>query len=284
MKLLTGTSNTELAEKVAKRLGTTLVTGRVGSFADGESLIEFQSKDVQGCHVYIVHSTCRPVNDTLMQLYLMITACKRAGAKSVNVITPYFGYARGDRRFNNMAVPITNSDVSKMLEFAGMDRMGTFDVHSLQIQGAPSHRVVTEDYGASHIGLKYFLDTIEDKSNLVVVSPDAGGIKRAEALQKSFWWHGFSNVGLVYLSKQRSKENQVDSATLIGDVKGKTCLVIDDMIDTGGTLCKSADLIKESGAKDIYAFATHGVFSGKAGDNIAKSAFKKVITTDSMPQ
>jgi len=166
----------------------------------------------------------------------------------------------------------------------GINRAITVDLHCTQIQGMCSAKVSFDNYDAAFTGLSYFLKNIENKDNLVVVSPDAGGIKRATAFHSHFAWHGFNNVGLAMISKERKEANKVDKMTVIGNVKGKTCIIVDDMIDTAGTLCKAADsLIEEQGAAKVYAFATHGIFSGPAGQRIADSKIHKVITTDSMP-
>ena len=281
--LLTGNATKDLAEKVAARLGAKLTEGNVRKFADGEIGVDFNAKDVKGRHCYIIQSTCQPVNDHLMELYLMISACKRSGALSVSAICPYYGYARADRKFNNGACPISAAEVSRMLELAGVDKIFTVDLHSLQTQGFVSSKVQFDDFVGSFTGLSYFLENIKDKDQIVVVSPDAGGMKRATSFQKNFWQHGHENVGLAFCNKERKKANEVASMTLIGDVKDKTCILIDDMADTCGTLCTAADLLKEKGAKDIYAFISHGLFNGPAGDRIEKSSIKKVICTDSMP-
>jgi len=213
----------------------------------------------------------------------MISACRRAGALSVTVVSPYYGYARQDRGAKGKASPVTSGDVSQILEFVGASRIITVDLHSLQTTGMVSPRCQFEDYEGAFAGLNYFLENIEDKKNLVVVSPDAGGMKRAQSFHKHFLYHGHNEVGLAMISKERKAANEVGEVILIGDVQGKQCIIVDDMVDTAGTLCAAAQALKDKGATDVYAFVTHGIFSGPAGDRIAKSQFKKVITTDSMP-
>lgn len=281
--LLAGNSNPNLVNKVAQRLGTTLAPGIVQQFADGEVRCEFEADDVCGKHCYILQPTCRPVNDSLMELITMISACRRAGALSVTVVSPYYGYARQDRGTKGKATPVTSADVSQILEFMGASRIITVDLHSLQTSGMVTAKCQFEDFEGAFAGLDYFLKNIEDKKNLVVVSPDAGGMKRAQSFHKHFLWHGHNEVGLAMISKERKAANEVGEVILIGDVKGKQCIMVDDMADTAGTLCAGAQALKDKGATDVYAFITHGLFSGPAGDRIAKSVFKKVVSTDSMP-
>ena len=175
---MAGNSNPELAQKVAIRLGTKIASGMVKKFADGEVGVSFKAADVVGKHCYIVQPTCPPVNDSLMELYFMISACKRGGAKSVTVVCPYYGYARADRKFNNDASPVSSADVARMLESVGMDRLYTVDLHSLQTQGFVSSKVVFDDFEGAFSGLSYFLKNV-DKDQLCIVSPDVGGMKRA---------------------------------------------------------------------------------------------------------
>ena len=281
--ILSGNSNRDLANKVAARLNTELLPGMVKRFADGEVRCEFDADHVSGAHCYIVQPTCRPVNDSLMELITMISACKRSGALSVTVIAPYYGYARQDRGAKGKATPITSGDVSQIIEFIGADRIITVDLHSLQTTGMVTAKCQFEDYEAAFAGLDYFLQEIEDKTNLVVVSPDAGGMKRAQSFHKHFAYHGHDQVGLAMISKERKAANEVGEVVLIGDVKGKQCIIVDDMVDTAGTLCAAGQALKDKGATDVYAFITHWLFSGPAGDRIAKSCFKKVITSDSIP-
>jgi ribose-phosphate pyrophosphokinase len=174
--------------------------------------------------------------------------------------------------------------VTQILEFMGVNRIITVDLHCLQAQGFVSNKVVFDDYEGAFAGLSYFLDSsvIPNKDEVCVVSPDAGGMKRAKAFHGHFGYHGYDQVGLAMISKERKQANQVDSMTLIGDVKGKTCIIVDDMIDTAGTLVTAAKLLKDSGASRVFAFATHGIFSGPAAERIAKSDLEKVIVTDSM--
>ena len=180
----------------------------------------------------------------------MIAACKRSGAASVTVIVPYYGYARQDRRFGNKAVPISCADVSQMLESAGVNRIISVDLHVLQAQGMVSSQVAFDNYEGAFAGLSYVLNNVKDIDNLVVVSPDAGGMHRAKQFHGHFNYHGYDKVGLAMLHKERKEANKIESMTLIGDVKDKTCIIVDDMIDTAGTLCTAADMLKkEGGAK-----------------------------------
>lgn len=170
----------------------------------------------------------------------MISACKRGGCLSVTVISPYYGYARQDRGAKGKATPITSGDVSQIIEFMGATRIITVDLHSLQTTGMVSSKCQFEDYEAAFAGLSYFLENIHDKKNLVVVSPDAGGMKRAQSFHKHFLWHGHTDVGLAMISKERKAVNEVGEVILIGDVTGKQCIIVDDMVDTAGTLCAAA--------------------------------------------
>ena len=172
-------------------------------FADGEVSVDFKAKAFGHKHCFIIQPTCSPVNDNLMELYLMISACKRAQAKSVTVLMPYYGYARADRKFNDTANPISAANVAGMLEFIGVDKIFTVDLHSLQTQGFVSSKVTFDDFEGCFTGLSYFLKNIEDKDNLCIVSPDAGGMKRAMSFQKHFWWHGHSKVELAFCNKER---------------------------------------------------------------------------------
>lgn len=259
-------------------------TVEVKRFADGESSVKVL-QNVTGRNVYIVQSTCPPsVNDSLMELILMVSACKRGGANSVTVVVPYYGYARQDRKFQGAVTPISGADVAQILEATGVNRIVSVDLHVSQAQGYVSSKTVFDNLEGAVSGLKYFISEIQDKDNIVVVSPDAGGLNRAKAFHKHFLWHGYHKVGLALLNKERKEANKIEKMELVGNVKGKVCIIIDDMIDTAGTLCEAARVLKEDGgATQVYAFASHGLFSGPAAERIRDSALTQVITTDSIP-
>lgn len=199
-------------------------------------------------------------------------------------IIPYYGYARQDRKFQALNMPISGADAAYLIEQMGATRLISVDLHVSQAQGYVSPRVTFDNLEGAFAGLSYFLNEIPDKSEIVVVSPDAGGLSRAKSFHKHFDYHGYQGkVGLAMLNKERKEANKIEKMELVGNVEGKTCIIIDDMIDTAGTLCEAAKILKEKGAKKVYAFASHGLFSGPAAERIRDSALEKVITTDSIP-
>jgi ribose-phosphate pyrophosphokinase len=272
MMVFTGNANPALAERVAERLDLDLGQATVSRFSDGEVSVEIQ-ENVRGKDVFIVQSTCAPTNDNLMELMVFIDAIRRASATRITAVIPYFGYARQDRRPRSARVPISAKVVASMLTNVGVDRVLTVDLHADQIQGffdIPVDNV----YGSPVL-----LDDINDQNydDAVVVSPDIGGVVRARAVAKQL------DTDLAIIDKRRERANESQVMNLIGDVEGRTCILVDDMCDTAGTLCKAAAALKEKGAKRVVSYITHPVFSGPAIDNIANSELDEMVVTDSIP-
>lgn len=273
VKIFTGNANPELAEKVTNKLGLTLGDISVNTFSDGEIAVEIK-ENVRGCDVYVIQPTCMPTNNNLMELVIIIDALRRASAATINAVIPYFGYARQDRRVRSARVPITAKVIADMVTTAGVDRVITLDLHAEQIQGffaVPVDNV----YGSPTL-----LEDIrqQDYENLIVVSPDIGGVVRARAVAKQL-----NDLDLAIIDKRRPKANESQVMNIIGEVEGHTCLLLDDMVDTAGTLCKAAQALKEHGAKKVVAYCTHPVLSGKAIENITHSALDELVVTDSIP-
>jgi ribose-phosphate pyrophosphokinase len=273
MKLFAGNAVPELAQKVADRLYTKLGHASVGRFSDGEISVEIH-ENVRGSDVFIIQSTCSPTNDNLMELIVMIDALRRASAGRITAVMPYFGYARQDRRVRSARVPITAKVVADFLSNVGVDRVLTIDLHAEQIQGFFDVPV------DNAFGTPILLEDLRAREldNPVVVSPDIGGVVRARALAKLM-----NDLDLAIIDKRRPKANVSQVMHIIGDVEGRDCVIVDDMIDTGGTLCKAAVALKEHGANRVFAYATHPIFSGNAVANIADSVIDEVIVTDSIP-
>ncbi len=273
----------ELAEEVVERLGTHLGKSQIKRFADGECSIQIY-ESIRGKDVYIIQPTCNPVNENLLELLLLISTMKRTSARKITAIIPYYGYARADRKMSSR-VPISAADVAKMLETMGVDRVMAIDLHSGQIQGFFGPSVPVDNLEAQIVMVDYILNSglIEDFNNLVIVSPDAGGVYRAKSFAEILINKTNANIGLTMIIKQRIKANEVGKMELVGNVKDQNCIIIDDMIDTAGTLCLAAEELKKHGAKNVYAFATHGLFSGKAIENIEKSSLDKVVVTNTIP-
>lgn len=272
LKIFALSSNRPLAEKISEILGIELGKVAVTRFSDGEIRINIE-ESIRGDHVYIIQSTSKPVNDNLMETLIMIDALKRASAKTVNVVLPYYGYARQDRKARSRE-PITAKLVANMLEKAGADRLLTLDLHAAQIQGffdIPVDHLL----GASLLA-NYFLDHEISGENTVVVSPDHGGVTRARKLAE------FLKAPLAIIDKRRPKANVAEVMNIIGQVEGKTCILIDDMIDTAGTITLAANALKEKGAKEVYACGTHAVLSGPAIERLDESNIEKVVVTDSI--
>lgn len=274
LKLFTLSSNRKLAEQVSKKIGIPLGKSSVRQFSDGEIQVNIE-ESIRGTHVFILQSTSSPVNDNLMEILIMVDALKRASAESVNVVIPYYGYARQDRKARARE-PITSKLVANMLETAGVDRLLTIDLHAAQIQGF-------FDIPVDHLmGAPLIADYFERRDMMgegsVVVSPDHGGVTRARKLAQ------FLRTPIAIIDKRRSvnKMNTSEVMNIIGDVKGKTCILIDDMIDTAGTICHAADALADAGATAVYASCTHPVLSGPAMDNISKSAIKKLVVLDTI--
>ncbi|MGO2479505.1 MAG: ribose-phosphate pyrophosphokinase, partial [Pseudoalteromonas sp.] len=263
----------KLAQKVAKRLYIELGDAVVGRFSDGEISVQIK-ENVRGSDVFILQSTCAPTNDNLMELIVMVDALRRASAGRITAVIPYFGYARQDRRVRSARVPITAKVVADFLSSVGVDRVLTVDLHAEQIQGF--FDVPVDNVFGSPVLLEDMKD--RDFDDVVVVSPDIGGVVRARAIAKLL-----HDTDLAIIDKRRPQANVSQVMHIIGDVEGRDCIIVDDMIDTGGTLCKAAEALKEHGAKRVYAYATHPILSGKAAENIRNSVIDEVIVTDSIP-
>jgi ribose-phosphate pyrophosphokinase len=270
--VFTGNANPELAKNIVNKLGMSLGKAQVNQFSDGEIAVEIQ-ENVRGRDVFVIQPTCAPTHKNLMELLILVDALRRASAGRVTAVVPYFGYARQDRRVRSARVPITAKLVADMMVGVGIDRVLTLDLHAEQIQGffdVPVDNI----YGAPIL-----LDDIrrQKHKDLVVVSPDIGGVVRARAVAKEL------NIELAIIDKRRPKANVAEVMNLIGDVEGRTCLLVDDMVDTAGTLCSAAKALKERGAIKVVAYATHPVLSGKAIDNLNNSVMDELVVTDSIP-
>lgn len=273
MMVFTGNANPELARKVVECLDIRLGDATVGQFSDGEIAVEI-NENARGKDVFVIQSTCAPTNDNLMELILMIDALRRASAHRITAVIPYFGYARQDRRVRSARVPISAKAIADMMSAVGVDRVMTMDLHADQIQGFFSVPV-DNVYGSPVL-----LDDIQRQNyeNIVVVSPDVGGVVRARAVAKQL-----DDADLAIIDKRRPQANQAQVMHIIGDVKDRTCLLVDDMVDTAGTLCKAAEALKKHGAKRVVAYATHPVLSGAALDNLRGSLLDELVITDTIP-
>ncbi|RYY73997.1 MAG: ribose-phosphate pyrophosphokinase [Gammaproteobacteria bacterium] len=272
LMVFTGNANPDLAKKIVENLGMTLGDASVDQFSDGEIAVELHV-NVRGRDVFVVQPTCAPTNDNLMELIVMVDALRRASAGRITAVVPYFGYARQDRRVRSARVPITAKVVADMMVGVGVDRVLTVDLHAEQIQGffdVPVDNV----YGSPVL-----LEDIEQQKfeNLIVVSPDIGGVVRARAVAKQL------GIDLAIIDKRRPQAGVAEVMNIIGDVTNRTCLLVDDMVDTAGTLCNAAKALKEHGAKRVVAYATHPVLSGKAVENLNKSVLDELVVTDSIP-
>lgn len=272
LMVFTGNANPKLAEDVARHLNIHLGRATVGRFSDGEVMVEIL-ENVRGKDVFILQSTCAPTNDNLMEVMVMVDALKRASAARITAALPYFGYARQDRRPRSARVAITAKVVADMLSGAGVDRLLTMDLHSDQIQGF--FDIPVDNIYASPILLTDVWK--HDYPNLVVVSPDVGGVVRARALAKRL------ESDLAIIDKRRPKPNVAKVMNIIGDVEGRTCLIMDDMVDTANTLCEAAAALKEKGAERVLAYCTHPVLSGPAIERIEASALDELVVTDTIP-
>ena len=272
LMVFTGNANPELGNEIARSLGVTPSNALVGLFSDGEINVEIR-ENVRGHDVFIVQPICAPTNRNLMELVLMIDALRRASAGRITAVVPYFGYARQDRRVRSVRVPISAKVVADMLSNAGVDHVLTVDLYAEQIQGF-CNCTVDNIYGAPVL-----LDHIERQNhkNLQVVSPDIGGVVRARAVAKQL------GCDLAIIDKRRPSANESEVMNLIGEVADRTCVLVDDMVDTAGTLCKAAQALKEKGASKVVAYATHAVLSGAAIDNITNSELDELIVTNSVP-
>ena len=273
MMLFTGNANPELTQNIASHLNLPVGKAKVGSFSDGETMVEIL-ENVRGRDVFIIQSTCAPTNDNLMELIIMADALRRASAGRITAVVPYFGYARQDRRVRSARVPITAKIVADMMATVGISRLLTVDLHADQIQGffyIPVDNVYSTPEMLAQIESKHY-------RNLMVVSPDVGGVVRARAVAKRL-----NDTELAIIDKRRLGPNQAEVMHVIGDPKDRDCIIVDDIADTAGTLCNAAEKLKEKGALTVSAYITHPVFSGNAIDNITSSNLDEVIVADTIP-
>ena len=271
--VFTGNANPQLAKKVVDRLHIPLGAAQVSCFSDGEISIDI-TENVRGKDVFIIQSTCAPTNDNLMELIVMADALRRASAGRITAVVPYFGYARQDRRPRSARVPITAKVVADMITSVGIDRVLTIDLHADQIQGF-------FDIPVDNIyGSPVLLTDLQKQpfDNLMIVSPDVGGVVRARAVAKQL-----GEVDLAIIDKRRARANEAQVMHIIGDVSGRDCVIVDDMVDTAGTLCKAATALKEHGARRVVAYCTHPVLSGAAIQNIMNSEMDELVVTDTIP-
>ena len=279
IQVFCGNSNPEFAKTICKELGITLGDSEVKTFADGEASVSL-NETVRGADVFLVQSTCKPVNDHLMELLVMIDACRRASAGRITAVIPYFGYARQDRKAKSRD-PISAKLVANMLTAAGADRILTMDLHASQIQGFFD---IPLDHLLGNVSfVEYYMNKFPeeqyDHEQFVVVSPDVGSVARARNFAAKV------HMGLAIVDKRRPKANVSEVMNIIGDVKGKTCILYDDMVDTAGSLCNAARALMEiGGAKEVYACATHGVLSGPAYDRLEASPIKEMVFLNTIPE
>lgn len=273
LKIFSGNSNIELARKVAQEAGVPLGQSKISSFADGEIQVEIQ-ESVRGCHVFLIQSTCPPVNQNYMELFIMLDAVKRASAAHITAVIPYFGYARQDRKVAPRA-PISAKCMADLLTTAGADRVVCLDLHAAQIQGF--FNVPVDHLFAIPTLARTFREKYGSGSDFVVVSPDAGGVERARAFAKRI------DSSMAIIDKRRTSPNEAKALSLIGEVKDKTAIIVDDMVDTAGTLTQGVDVILKHGAKRVLALGTHPVLSGPAIQRLIESPIEKLIVTDTIP-
>lgn len=271
LKVFTGNSHRALAEEICSHLDVPLGEAHVGRFPDGEVRVQIL-ENVRGADVFVIQPTCRPVNDSLMELLIMLDALRRASAQRSTAVIPYYGYARQDRK-DRPRVPISSKLVADLLTSAGASRVLALDLHASQIQGY--FNIPVDHLYATPVTVDYFRGL--KLKNLVVVSPDPGGVERARAFAKKV------RVPLAIIDKRREDADKVEMMNVIGDVTGKTCLIVDDMIDTGGTLVRGAQALLDKGAVKVFACCTHGVFAGDAIPRIGKSPLEQLVTTNSIP-
>jgi ribose-phosphate pyrophosphokinase len=273
MMVFSGNANLDLSEGIVKKLNMRLGMAAVGRFSDGEVAVEIQ-ENVRGKDVFIIQPTCSPTNENLMELLVMIDALKRASASRITAVIPYYGYARQDRRSRSARVPISAKLVARMIEQAGAHRLLTVDLHADQIQGffdIPVDNVYSSPILLGDIWRQQY-------QNLIVVSPDVGGVVRARALAKRL-----NDADLAIIDKRRPKANVSEIMHIIGDVEGRTCVLVDDLVDTAGTLCHAAAALKKHGAVKVVAYCTHAVLSGAAMKNINSSELDELVVTDTIP-
>ena len=272
LMVFSGNANPRLASDVARHLNIHLGRATVSRFSDGEVMVEIL-ENVRGKDVFVLQSTCQPTNDTLMEVMVMVDALKRASAGRITAAIPYYGYARQDRRTRSARVAITAKVVANMLQGAGIDRVLTMDLHSDQIQGffdVPVDNIYSSPILLGDIWKR-------NHPNLMVVSPDVGGVVRARAIAKRL------ECELAIIDKRRPRPNVAKVMNIIGDVRGRTCIIMDDMVDTANTLCEAANALKEHGAKQVMAYCTHAVLSGTAAERVTNSALDELVVTDTIP-
>jgi ribose-phosphate pyrophosphokinase len=273
LALFAGNASPALAQDIARSLQTQLGRVYVGRFSDGEVNIELM-ENVRGRDVFIVQSTCPPANDTLMELLVMVDACRRASAARISAVVPYFGYSRQDRRIKGTRSAISAKLVANMLSSAGVNRLLTIDLHSDQIQGF--FDIPVDNVYASPVLLGDAWKCAY--RNVIIVSPDVGGVARARAFAKRL-----DDAELAIIDKRRPRPNESKVMNIIGEVEGKTCLLVDDMVDTAGTLCQAAQALKDEGAVKVVAYITHAVLSGEAVEKVSRSALDELVVTDTIP-
>ena len=271
MKILSGTSNPRLSKEISKQLKLKIINTNIKRFADGEIYIEI-NENIRGNSVFVIQSTSTPVNDNIMELLLCIDALRRSSAKNITAVIPYFGYARQDRKVAPRT-SISAKVVSNLITNAGASRIVTVDLHAGQIQGffdIPVDNLFTTPMFAKYIKKKF------KTKNLICVSPDVGGVQRTRGLATKL------KIDLAIIDKRRPEAGKSEVMNIIGDVKGKNCIIVDDIIDSGGTIVNAVEALKKAGATDVYVFVTHAVLSGEAADKITKSKIKKLIITDTI--
>lgn len=271
--VLSGSANRPLAQKICEKLGKPLGNAELRRFSDGEVFVEIK-ENVRGRDVYVIQSTCRPANDTLMELLIIIDALKRASAKEITAVVPYYGYARQDRKVAPRT-PISAKLVADLFVAAGATRVVSMDLHAGQIQGF--FDIPFDNLFASPVILEYVKQEMANQKDIVMVSPDAGGVERVRAFAKRI------DSSVAMIDKRRTGPNVAKAMNVIGDVKGKTAIILDDMIDTAGTLTEAVHAVLDHGATQVFAAATHGVLSGPAIERLEKSPIQKVIVTDTIP-
>lgn len=273
MMIFTGNANPELSQKIATALDIPMGKATVGTFSDGETMVEIL-ENVRGRDVFITQSTCAPSNDNLMELLVMADALRRSSANRITAVVPYFGYARQDRRVRSARVPITAKVVADMMTSVGISRVLTVDLHADQIQGF--FRMPVDNVYSTPV----LLDDIQKQKlgNLMVISPDVGGVVRARAMAKRL-----NDADLSIIDKRRSGPNKSEVMHIIGDPVGRDCVIVDDIVDTAGTMCSAAGKLKENGANSVRAYITHPVLSGPAIENIDKSSLDEIVITDTIP-
>ncbi len=273
--LFSGNANPALADRICNQMGVPLGAARVGRFSDGEIRVEIE-QNVRGRDIFLIQSTCAPANDNLMELLILTEACKRASAGRVTAVMPYFGYARQDRKVASRA-PISAKLVAQLIQAAGVDRVLTMDLHAGQIQGF--FDIPVDNLYALPVLLRHLRENLmtPNPADTVIVSPDAGGVERARSFARRV------GAGLAIIDKRRPGPNESEIMHIIGDVSGKTAVIVDDMIDTAGTLVKGGAAVKNAGARAVFAMATHAVLSGSAYARIAESSLEKVLVTDTIP-